>query len=88
MTPQIILKGASWFKAIGPEKSPGTAIFALTGKINNTGLIEVPMGISLGEIIFDVGGGIPKGKPFKAVQTGSPARRVPAGFGAEHAGRF
>jgi NADH-quinone oxidoreductase subunit F len=72
MSPQIILKGAAWFKAIGPEKSPGTAIFALTGKINNTGLIEVPMGIPLGEIIFDVGGGIPKGKPFKAVQTGGP----------------
>ncbi len=72
MSPQIILRGAPWFKAIGPEKSPGTAIFALTGKINNTGLIEVPMGIPLGEIIFDVGGGIPKGKPFKAVQTGGP----------------
>ncbi len=72
MSPRIILKGAAWFKAIGPEKSPGTAIFALTGKINNTGLIEVPMGIPLGEIIFDVGGGIPKGKPFKAVQTGGP----------------
>jgi len=72
MSPQIILKGASWFKSIGPEKSPGTAIFALTGKINNTGLIEVPMGIPLGEIIFDVGGGIPKGKTFKAVQTGGP----------------
>lgn len=72
MSPQILLKGAQWFKAIGPEKSPGTAIFALTGKINNTGLIEVPMGIPLGEIIFDVGGGIPKGKPFKAVQTGGP----------------
>ena len=72
MSPQILLKGAAWFKGIGPEKSPGTAIFALTGKINNTGLIEVPMGIPLGEIIFDVGGGIPKGKPFKAVQTGGP----------------
>ena len=72
MAPQILLHGAAWFKSIGPEKSPGTAIFALTGKINNTGLIEVPMGISLGEIIFDVGGGIPKGKPFKAVQTGGP----------------
>jgi NADH-quinone oxidoreductase subunit F len=72
MSPQIILHGAPWFKAIGPEKSPGTAIFALTGKINNTGLIEVPMGISLGEIIFDVGGGIPNGKTFKAVQTGGP----------------
>ncbi len=72
MAPQILLKGAPWFKAIGPEKSPGTAIFALTGKINNTGLIEVPMGIPLGEIIFDVGGGIPNGKTFKAVQTGGP----------------
>jgi NADH-quinone oxidoreductase subunit F len=72
MTPQIILKGAKWFAGIGTPKSPGTAIFALTGKINNTGLIEVPMGISLGEIIFDVGGGVPGGKTFKAVQTGGP----------------
>ncbi len=72
MTPQIILKGAPWFASIGTPKSPGTAIFALTGKINNTGLIEVPMGISLGEIIFDVGGGVPGGKQFKAVQTGGP----------------
>jgi len=72
LTPQIILKGADWFTGIGTQKSPGTAIFALTGKINNTGLIEVPMGIPLGEIIFDVGGGIPQGKPFKAVQTGGP----------------
>jgi NADH-quinone oxidoreductase subunit F len=72
MTPQIILNGATWFAGIGTPKSPGTAIFALTGKINNTGLIEVPMGISLGEIIFDVGGGVPNGKPFKAVQTGGP----------------
>ncbi len=72
LTPQIILNGAKWFTNIGTEKSPGTAIFALTGKVNNTGLIEVPMGIPLGEIIFDVGGGIPQGKPFKAVQTGGP----------------
>ncbi|MBM3135388.1 MAG: hydrogenase, partial [Chloroflexi bacterium] len=72
MTPQIILKGADWFRSIGTEKSPGTAIFALTGKINNTGLIEVPMGIPLGEIIFDVGGGVSDGKTFKAVQTGGP----------------
>jgi len=72
MTPQIIFKGADWFRSIGTEKSPGTAIFALTGKINNTGLIEVPMGITLGDIIFDVGGGIPDGKTFKAVQTGGP----------------
>ncbi|PKO23538.1 MAG: hydrogenase [Chloroflexi bacterium HGW-Chloroflexi-1] len=72
MTPQIIWKGADWFRNIGTAKSPGTAIFALTGKINNTGLIEVPMGIPLGEIIFDVGGGVPEGKKFKAVQTGGP----------------
>ena len=72
MTPQIILKGADWFTSIGTPKSPGTAIFALTGNINNTGLIEVPMGIHLREIIFDIGGGIPKGKQFKAVQTGGP----------------
>jgi len=72
MTPRIVLRGAKWFNGIGTPKSPGTAIFALTGKVNNTGLIEVPMGIALGDIIFDVGGGIPKGKPFKAVQTGGP----------------
>ncbi len=72
MTPQILLNGAKWFASIGSPKSPGTAIFALTGKVNNTGLIEVPMGIPLGDIIFDVGGGLPKGKAFKAVQTGGP----------------
>jgi len=72
MTPQIILNGAKWFASIGSPKSPGTAIFALTGKINNTGLIEVPMGIPLGDIIFDVGGGLLKGRNFKAVQTGGP----------------
>lgn len=72
MTPQIMLKGAEWFRDIGTEKSPGTAVFALTGKIRNTGLIEVPMGITLREIIFDVGGGIPRRKQFKAVQTGGP----------------
>jgi NADH-quinone oxidoreductase subunit F len=72
MSPRIILRGASWFRNIGSPKSPGTAIFALTGKINNTGLIEVPMGIPLGDIIFDVGGGIPGGRQFKAVQTGGP----------------
>jgi len=70
--PQIILKGADWFSSIGPRRSPGTAIFALTGKVNNTGLVEVPMGIALGDIIFDIGGGIPDGKKFKAVQTGGP----------------
>ena len=70
--PQIILKGADWFSSIGTQRSKGTAIFALTGKVNNTGLVEVPMGITLGEIIFDIGGGILKGKKFKAVQTGGP----------------
>ena len=70
--PQIIVNGAKWFNNIGTKRSPGTAIFALTGKVNNTGLVEVPMGITLGEIIFDIGGGIPKGKKFKAVQTGGP----------------
>ena len=64
--------GREWFGGIGTPKSPGTAVFALTGKVNNTGLIEVPMGIPLGDIIFDVGGGVPQGKKFKAVQTGGP----------------
>jgi NADH-quinone oxidoreductase subunit F len=71
-SPQILLHGAEWFNSIGTKKSPGTAIFALTGKVNNTGLVEVPMGITLGEIIFDIGGGVPNGKKFKAVQTGGP----------------
>ncbi len=70
--PQIIRNGAEWFAAIGTPRSPGTAIFALTGKVENTGLIEVPMGITLREIIYDIGGGIPDGKEFKAVQTGGP----------------
>ena len=72
ITPQIILNGAKWFAGIGSSRSPGTAIFALTGKVNNTGLVEVPMGIPLGDIVFDIGGGIPGGKHFKAVQTGGP----------------
>ncbi len=70
--PQIIAKGADWFAGIGPQRSPGTAIFALTGKVRNTGLVEVPMGITMGEIVFDIGGGVPNGKQFKAVQTGGP----------------
>jgi NADH:ubiquinone oxidoreductase subunit F (NADH-binding)/NAD-dependent dihydropyrimidine dehydrogenase PreA subunit len=72
MTPQIILNGANWFRSIGTKGSPGTAVFALTGQIRNTGLIEVPMGTTLREIIYDVGGGTPKRKVFKAVQTGGP----------------
>ena len=71
--PQILLKGAEWFKGIGTEKSKGTKVFALGGKINNTGLLEVPMGTTLRDVIYKVGGGIPKGKEFKAVQTGGPS---------------
>ena len=71
--PQIILKGADWFAAIGTEKSKGTKVFALGGKINNTGLVEVPMGTPLRDIIYKIGGGIPGGKKFKAVQTGGPS---------------
>ncbi|MBO7535813.1 MAG: NADH-quinone oxidoreductase subunit NuoF [Bacilli bacterium] len=71
--PQIILRGAEWFNTIGTEKSKGTKVFALGGKINNTGLLEVPMGTTLREVIYDIGGGIPKGKQFKAVQTGGPS---------------
>jgi NADH:ubiquinone oxidoreductase subunit F (NADH-binding)/(2Fe-2S) ferredoxin/NAD-dependent dihydropyrimidine dehydrogenase PreA subunit len=72
MTPQIMRRGAEWFRGIGTKGSPGTAVFALTGQIRNTGLIEVPMGTTLREIIYDVGGGTPKKKVFKAVQTGGP----------------
>ncbi|MGB9720936.1 MAG: NADH-quinone oxidoreductase subunit NuoF [bacterium] len=71
--PVIILRGADWFSSIGTEKSKGTKIFSLVGKINNTGLVEVPMGITVREIIYDIGGGIPNNKQFKAVQTGGPS---------------
>jgi NADH:ubiquinone oxidoreductase subunit F (NADH-binding)/NAD-dependent dihydropyrimidine dehydrogenase PreA subunit len=71
--PYIIRKGAEWFAGMGTEKSKGTKVFALTGKINNSGLIEVPMGIPLKEIIFDIGGGIEGGRKLKAVQTGGPS---------------
>lgn len=71
--PVIILKGADWFAKIGTEKSKGTKVFALAGKINNTGLVEVPMGTTLREVIFGLGGGIPNGKKFKAAQTGGPS---------------
>ncbi|MCE5344328.1 MAG: NADH-quinone oxidoreductase subunit NuoF [Eubacteriales bacterium] len=71
--PQIIINGADWFRSIGTEKSTGTKVFALGGKINNTGLVEIPMGTKLREIIYDIGGGIPGGKKFKAVQTGGPS---------------
>ena len=71
--PVILTKGAEWFASIGTEKSKGTKVFALTGKINNSGLIEVPMGTTLREIIFDIGGGIRNGRKFKGVQTGGPS---------------
>ena len=71
--PLIINKGADWYASIGTEKSKGTKIFSLVGKVNNTGLVEVPMGITLKEIVYDIGGGIKDGKKFKAVQTGGPS---------------
>ena len=71
--PAIFLKGADWFSSIGTEKSKGTKVFALAGKVNNVGLVEVPMGTTLREVIFEIGGGIRGGKKFKAVQTGGPS---------------
>jgi len=71
--PVIILDGADWFSSIGTEKSKGTKVFALAGEVKNTGLIEVPMGTTLREIVFDIGGGLPEGKEFKAVQIGGPS---------------
>jgi NADH-quinone oxidoreductase subunit F len=70
---QIILNGASWYNAIGTERSKGTKVFALTGDVNNVGLVEVPMGTTLGQIVYDIGGGIPGGKKFKAAQLGGPS---------------
>ncbi len=74
--PQIILRGADWFAGVGTEKSKGTKTFSLVGKINNTGLVEVPLGTPLGKIVFDIGEGIPEGKKFKAVQIGGPSGGV------------
>ena len=71
--PQIILKGADWFASMGTEKSKGTKVFALGGKITNTGLVEIPMGTTLREVVEEIGGGIPNGKKFKAAQTGGPS---------------
>lgn len=71
--PVILLDGADWFSTIGTETSKGTKVFALAGKVHNTGLVEVPMGMTLREIIYDIGGGIPNGREFKAVQTGGPS---------------
>jgi len=79
--PAIILNGAEWYAGFGTEKSKGTKVFAIAGKIGNTGLIEVPMGITLREIIYDIGGGIPEGRKFKAAQTGGPSGGcIPAGL--------
>ena len=71
--PQIILKGVDWFTSMGTERSKGTKVFALGGKINNTGLVEIPMGTTLREVVYEIGGGIPNGKKFKAAQTGGPS---------------
>ncbi|MEI7590529.1 MAG: NADH-quinone oxidoreductase subunit NuoF, partial [Deltaproteobacteria bacterium] len=70
---QIMLRGAKWYASVGTEKSKGTKVFALTGDVNNVGLVEVPMGTKLGTIVYDIGGGIPKGKKFKAAQLGGPS---------------
>jgi bidirectional [NiFe] hydrogenase diaphorase subunit len=71
--PPILRNGGKWFAAIGTEKSKGTKVFALAGRVNNTGLIEVPMGLSIRDVVFKLGGGIPEGRKFKAVQTGGPS---------------
>jgi NADH:ubiquinone oxidoreductase subunit F (NADH-binding)/(2Fe-2S) ferredoxin/NAD-dependent dihydropyrimidine dehydrogenase PreA subunit len=71
--PGIILNGAKWFRSIGTERSPGTKVFALAGQVNNTGLVEVPMGTSLRQVVYEIGGGLPGGKAFKAAQTGGPS---------------
>ncbi|MBW1839229.1 MAG: SLBB domain-containing protein, partial [Deltaproteobacteria bacterium] len=71
--PMIIQEGAKWYSGVGTEKSKGTKVFSLAGKVNNTGLVEVPIGISMREVIFEIGGGIPKGRKFKAVQMGGPS---------------
>lgn len=79
--PVILQKGGTWFSGIGTEKSKGTKVFSVVGKINNTGLVEIPMGIKLKQIIYDIGGGIPNNKTFKAVQTGGPSGGcIPAGM--------
>lgn len=79
--PPIMLKGADWYASFGTEKSKGTKVFSLVGKVKNTGLVEVPMGMTLREIIYDIGGGIPEDKQFKAVQTGGPSGGcIPAEF--------
>ena len=80
--PLIIKNGVEWYHSIGTEKSPGTKAFALTGNVVNTGLIEVPMGTTIREVVFDIGGGIPNGKKFKAVQIGGPSGGASTAVGA------
>ena len=70
---RLFCNAAEWYTSLGTEKSKGTKVFSLVGKINNSGLVEVPMGITFQDIIYDIGGGIPGGKKFKAVQTGGPS---------------
>jgi len=71
--PSLIEKGSQWYAEVGTEGSKGTKIFSLAGKVNNTGLVEVPIGVTVKDVIFDIGGGIPKGRQFKAVQMGGPS---------------
>jgi NADH-quinone oxidoreductase subunit F len=71
--PLIIKNGSGWYGEVGTENSKGTKIFSLAGKVNNTGLVEVPIGVTIKDVVFDIGGGIPKGRKFKAVQMGGPA---------------
>ncbi len=79
--PPIIMHGWQWYSQIGTERSKGTKVFSLVGKVRNTGLVEVPMGITLRQLIYDIGGGIPGDKKFKAVQTGGPSGGcIPAGM--------
>ena len=87
-SPPIIRKGADWFAGIGTEKSKGTKVFALAGKVTNTGLIEVPMGTTLRQIVEEIGGGIPDGGTIKAVQTGGPSGGCIPADAARHAGRL
>ncbi len=86
--PQIILNGADWFASMGTESPKGTKVFALGGKIHNTGLVEVPMGTTLRQIVEDIGGGIPNGKKFKAAQTGRSFRRLHPGGAPRHPDRL
>ena len=84
--PVIIAKGADWYSAIGTEGSKGTKIFSLVGQVKNVGLVEVPMGVTIKELVMHVGGGVPDGKEFKAIQIGGPSGRLhpPRALGPPH----